>query len=270
MVKYSEQEILRAYDEFNSDKDWVSADSHEIVAYDFLSRNQTLPEFFKERDIFPIYLYCCLDKISHADTYEQRKSLIETYCNENQIFFSQYQSLELVYRLKSTLYSPINLDAQVEYEDVITDIYDSEECIKVLPLLAHKLRCSVATNARFGIMEYYAYFDVDLLKLKRYIDSLEYLEPEYYIVRLFIESLEMSHALDKVDYEEVLAEDKPKSTINGLYYNGDVFKDSISRLLLHQYPVLTGTLNYVYELREKNELDSLSKQKIKSKFERKL
>ena len=57
MVKYSEQEILKAYDEFNSDKDWVSYNAHERVAYDFLVQNLTISDFLNIRDITPLMLY---------------------------------------------------------------------------------------------------------------------------------------------------------------------------------------------------------------------
>ena len=106
MVKYSKEDIERAYKEFSSDKEWVSGDSHEIIAYDYLVSNMPLQQYLYARGIFPLYLYCCLDRISHADTLEERIALINAYCKENNIAYNQYQDIDMICKIGSSIKTP--------------------------------------------------------------------------------------------------------------------------------------------------------------------
>lgn len=259
MTKYSEQDIIQAYLEFESDKEWVGRDAHEIVAYDFLSMNMPITDYLRQRKIFPLYLYCCLDRISHAETLSERFALVDEYCKKNGIAFSQYPSLEIVYRFGM---DPIA--AAMSNNKNITVLFDPKKCDVVAHQLASLLRRSIASNASFGIMEYYAYFDLDIRELQAYLDSAVESKPELYIAKLFVEVLDMKHDLDEVDFHEAFKANSRVKKINNLYVNNETFRKNVSSLLTCRYPVLTGTLNYVYGLSEQK---TIEKQKIKSLFE---
>ena len=268
MGKYTKDEIERAYKEFASDKEWVNADSHEIVAYDYLVVNMPLQQYLYTRGLFPLYLYCCLDKISHADTLEERLALINAYCKENDIVYSQHQDIDMICKIGSSIKTPALYEGYMEM--VNAPIYKKEEYESVISSLTHKLKISAISGVRFGIMEYYSYFDISLLELKDYIEQMPNIEDNYALALSFIESLESMNALEKVEYTDALKAKQPKKTINGIYINDRVFGSTVAKLLITRYPVLTGTLDYAYELYEKGRLENLSKQKVKSRFEEKV
>lgn len=268
MVKFAKQDIEKAYKEFSSDKDWVSAGSHEMVAYDYLVSDMPLQQYLYTRGIFPLYLFCCLDKISRADTLEERISLIDNYCKENNITYSQHQDLDMICKIGSSINMPSLYDG---YMDIVNGTsYSEEEYEETIFALANKLRISMISGVRFSIMEYYSYFNVSLMELKGYIEKMPNMESEHALVLSFIEELESANALDKVEYTDALKAKEPKKVINGMYINDSAFRATVSKLLISRYPVLTGTLDYAYELYEKGRLENLSKQKVKSRFEEKV
>lgn len=268
MIKYSEQEILKAYDEFNSDKDWVSYNAHERVAYDFLKLNQSISEFMKIRDITSMLLYYCLNSISKADTFDERKQRIMTYCEENDIFFNKYFTLSYIHQLGIEQYveQPVQEDYRILMSKGETREENYEQVIKGL---AGQIRMAASKKARFGIMEYYAYHNIDLLELKYYLDEQDEFKADYEIVRAFIEELELSEQLESVAYVEALIPTSSKRYINDLYVNDEALRESVTQLLITRYPVLTGTLNYACGLQASGKLGTLSKAKIKTKFESK-
>lgn len=268
MVKFTKEDIKRAYMEFSSDKEWVSADSHEIVAYDYLVSNMPLQQYLYVKGLFPLYLFCCLDKISHADTLEERITLINDYCKKNNITYTQHQDLDMICKIGASINMPSFYEGYMEM--VNAPIHKSEEYEEVISLLSHKIRMSMLSNVRFGIMEYYSYFNVDLLKLKSYIEQKPSIDTKNELVLSFINELESANALEKVEYTEALKVKEPKKFINGIYINDRVFRGAVSKLLVSRYPVLTGTLDYAYTLYEKGRLENLSKQKIKTRFEEKI
>ena len=268
MVKFTKEDIKRAYMEFSSDKEWVSADSHEIVAYDYLVSNMPLQQYLYAKGLFPLYLFCCLDKISHADTLEERITLINDYCKKNNITYTQHQDLDMICKIGASVNMPSFYEGYMEM--VNAPIHKSEEYEEVISLLSHKIRMSMLSNVRFGIMEYYSYFNVDLLKLKSYIEQKPSIDTKNELVLSFINELESANALEKVEYTEALKVKEPKKFINGIYINDHVFRGAVSKLLVSRYPVLTGTLDYAYTLYEKGRLENLSKQKIKTRFEEKI
>ena len=151
-------------------------------------------------------------------------------------------------------------------ENQESGVSDYEQVIKEL---ATQLRLAATKKVRFGIMEYYAYHSVDLLELKYYLDEQEEFKEDYELVRVFIEELELSKQLEVIEYEEALVPASEKRYINNLYYNDEAFRDSVTQLLITRYPILTGTLNYAYALQGRGKLGTLSKIKIKTKFENK-
>lgn len=268
MVKFAKQDIEKAYKEFSSDKDWVSAGSHEMVAYDYLVSDMPLQQYLYTRGIFPLYLFCCLDKISRADTLEERISLIDNYCKENNITYSQHQDLDMIYKIGSSIHMPSLYDG---YMDIVSGTsYSKEEYEETILALANKLRMSMIFGVRFSIMEYYSYFNVSLMELKGYIEKMPNMKSEHALVLSFIEELESANALDKVEYTDALKAKEPKKVINCMCINDSAFRATVSKLLISRYPVLTGTLDYAYKLYEKGRLENLSKQKVKSRFEEKV
>lgn len=267
MVKFSKEDIERAYKEFSDDKEWVSADSHEIVAYDYLVSNMPLQQYLYKRGIFPLYLYCCLERISGADTLEERISLINDYCNKQNITYNQYQDIDMICKLGNSIKEPGLYDGLMDLVNVQT--IQNKEYEAVILELTNKLRLAMLLGVRFGLMEYYSYFNINLLDLKSYIKKMKNGE-EYALVLSFIDEQEEAKALEKVEYTSTLKVKEPKKVINDLYVNDHVFKQAVSKLLISRYPVLTGTLDYAYTLYEKGRLDNLSKQKIKTRFEEKI
>lgn len=268
MVKYNEQEILKAYDEFNSDKDWVSYNAHERVAYDFLQLNQSIDDFLKMRDITAMMLYYCLNSISKADTFEERMKRVMEYCEEHNIFFNKYFTLSYLHQLGINQH--MNQPVQEDYRILMAKGEEKEENYEqVIKDLASQIRMAASKKARYGIMEYYAYHSIDLLELRYYLDEQVEFKEDYELVRSFIEELELSGQLKPIAYEDALNPLSTKQYINNLYINDEALRESVSQLLITRYPVLTGTLNYAYSLQASGKLGTLSKTKIKTKFESK-
>ena len=195
-------------------------------------------------------------------------TLINDYCKKNNITYTQHQDLDMICKIGASVNMPSFYEGYMEM--VNAPIHKSEEYEEVISLLSHKIRMSMLSNVRFGIMEYYSYFNVDLLKLKSYIEQKPSIDTKNELVLSFINELESANALEKVEYTEALKVKEPKKFINGIYINDHVFRGAVSKLLVSRYPVLTGTLDYAYTLYEKGRLENLSKQKIKTRFEEKI
>lgn len=263
MKKYSEQEILEAYREFNSERDWVSLNAHDIIAYDYLKSNQPLLLFLKRRPIFPLYLYYCLNSIVKKEIFDSRNQAIAAYCKERQIIFDKYDDIELLYNLGMRhLLLPLTI-TEINETLIGTDTNHYQELIVSL---ANQLRLSMKHQARFGIMEYCAYYSTDIRRLKKYLDCQQYFDDDSQLVYEFIADLESKKELESINYDTPKVE--PKHVVNKLTYDEDALRETISNLMIARYPILSGTLSYAYVLHEKGRLENFSKVKVKAKFER--
>ena len=117
-------------------------------------------------------------------------------------------------------------------------------------------------------MEYYSYYDIPLKLLKTYLCYADEFKKEYPIVINFIEKLEKTGQLEEIDVRTALIPKSSKHIVNDLYINDEVFKRVVSQLLIAEYPIMTGTINYAYGLNSEGKLGTLYKRKIKEKCEK--
>ena len=140
------------------------------MAYDFLKLNQQIGDFLKVRDITSLMLYYCLNSISRADTFEERKQRIIEYCEENDIFFNKYFTLAYLHQLGNAQF--VKQPEQEDYRILMVKRKEEEKNYKqVISALASQIRVAASKKVRFGIMEYYAYYSIDLLELKYFLDE---------------------------------------------------------------------------------------------------
>lgn len=270
MRKFTELEIANAYLEFASDKEWVSGNAHEMIAYDFLLQNQYLDEFFAHRDIHYMHLYYCLKRLSDFEDKKKRHKAIQSYCQEQEIFFTKYDTLDYIFDIASL--PSFKSNEQILASAPKREFYKQEQdCVEHPEIIIEKLNRQLLSAKKnhipFGLMEYYSYYHMDILELKHYLDQLESFMPEYERVSRFIEPFYLLEQLETVSVDEIFHSRPEKKVIHNLYFNDERLKKVVGRLSLMGYPIMTGTINIALSMYEKGTLEELSKQKVKKMFE---
>jgi len=139
---------------------------------------------------------------------------------------------------------------------------------KTITGLSQKLLLAKEKKQKFGIIEYYSYFDIPIEQVKNYLCCVNEFKSDYIVVIDFIEKLEKLGQLEKIDVGTVLNPKSKRRIINDLYINDEVFKRITTHLLIAEYPIVTGTINYAYRLENEGNLGTLYKRKVKANFEK--
>jgi len=270
-MKFTEEMIEKAYAEFKTHNGFVSVMAHEIITYDFLIKNMKVTDFLKCCDISLPHLCICVAFVFSDNNKKQRYEQIRIYCEENEISFNKYKSIDFLINYKNNNFHGCNLEEEnyavfiKQRNDININKGDME---KTITGLSQKLLLAKEKKQKFGIIEYYSYFDIPIEQVKNYLCCVNEFKSDYIVVIDFIEKLEKLGQLEKIDVGTVLNPKSKRRIINDLYINDEVFKRITTHLLIAEYPIVTGTINYAYRLENEGNLGTLYKRKVKANFEK--